>query len=268
MQADQAGRRVDPELVGEDLADAEVRRERVGLAPLPVEREHQLLPEALPQRMMCQQRLELRDRLRRRPDREQRADPLLLRLQPELVEPRRLREQGSLGDVGERRASPHRQGVIEGVDRHLGVDRQRAPRVAHERVEPSGVDVERIHDQDVAGRSALQDPLTQGLAEVRYVRLERVACLPGGLVAPDLIDQRVGGDDLVRADQEVGENGALLRTAEGHGAISGVDLQRAEQTELHPATVPRLAFIAQGCIVDLVAQDRRKMSVPVGYLMS
>ena len=106
MQPDEAGRRVDPEFVGQELADALEGASASACRPFPVQREHQLLPEPLPQRMPRQQRFELRDRTRRRPRREQRSDSLLLRLQPELVQPSRLGEQRAIGDVGERRPTP------------------------------------------------------------------------------------------------------------------------------------------------------------------
>ena len=91
-------------------------------------------------------------------------------------------------------APPQRQGVVERVDRHLGVDGQRLPRVAHERVEPGGVDVERIDDQDVAGRAGPRASLHPGPSggsirmsgacyaparAARRPRPHRSACRPG-----------------------------------------------------------------------------------------
>ena len=87
-------------------AGALERRQRVGLAPFPVEREHQLAPQALPQRVWPSS-ASASPTARASAAREQRPEPLLLRHQPELVEPRGHRQQ-VVGEVGERRTAPQR----------------------------------------------------------------------------------------------------------------------------------------------------------------
>src|SRR5204862_6847660 len=53
--------RLEPELLDEDAATLAVARERLRLPARPVEREHQLPAQLLSQRLLCDERLELRD---------------------------------------------------------------------------------------------------------------------------------------------------------------------------------------------------------------
>ncbi len=57
MQSGELGGRVDAEFVGEDLSRSMVGVERIGLAPLAVERQHQLAPDALPPWVLREERL-------------------------------------------------------------------------------------------------------------------------------------------------------------------------------------------------------------------
>ena len=105
---------VDAELLDERLARGAVGRERVGLAPRAVEREHELRARSLAQRLRCDERLELGDELGVAPEREVRLDPLLERDEPELLEP------GDLGlgerlveEVRERRPAPERERLAQ-----------------------------------------------------------------------------------------------------------------------------------------------------------
>ena len=75
-----------------------------------VEGEHQLGAEALPERVLADQQLELGDELGTRAEREIRLDPLLQGLDPELLEPRDLGlRPGLVGELGQRRPSPERE---------------------------------------------------------------------------------------------------------------------------------------------------------------
>ena len=61
---------------------------------------------------------------------------------------------------------------------------------------------------------ALDSVVTEGFPKVRDVGLDDVAG-PLGWLGPDLVDQRLGGYELVRTKNQVGEDGALLGAAEG-----------------------------------------------------
>ena len=91
-----------------------VRLQRLGLTPRSVEREHQLAPQALPQRVLRDQRLELADELSAAAELEVGVDPLLERLQAQLLEPADLGLGERLeGEVGERWAAPQRERLAE-----------------------------------------------------------------------------------------------------------------------------------------------------------
>ena len=64
-----------PQLAGEPAPRALIGLERVGLAAGPVQRQHQLTPEALLERMLAGEILELGDQLARRPGGQIGVDP-------------------------------------------------------------------------------------------------------------------------------------------------------------------------------------------------
>ena len=51
---------------------------------------------------------------------------------------------------------------------------------------------------------------------------------------PELVDQRLAGDDLVRAQEEKREQRPLLASAEGDEPAVADDLERTEDSELQP----------------------------------
>jgi hypothetical protein len=78
---------------------------------------------------------------------------------------------------------------------------------------------------------ALNSVVTEGFPEVRDVGLDDVAGLLGWLLGPDLVDQGLGGHELVRTKNQVGEDGALLGPAKGDGVSPNVHLERPEDPE-------------------------------------
>ncbi len=104
--------RLDPELVDEGPARILVGVQGLRLPTRPVQRGHQTPPQALAERVLGDERLELSDQLVVAPECEVGVDPELHRCQPDLLEPgdRRLGE-ALVGEVRERRASPQRQRV-------------------------------------------------------------------------------------------------------------------------------------------------------------
>jgi hypothetical protein len=55
------------------------------------------------------------------------------------------------------------------------------------------------------------------------------------VLAPDRVDQRSGGDDAVRAQEEDREDGPLLPPADGDDVTLVLHLERAEYPKLHLA---------------------------------
>ena len=178
------------------------------------------------------QGLQLRDGLGLNAGRQKALDPGFLSLEAELVESGRLGEKRRLvGDVGEGWPPPQGQGVLERGDGHVWIQREALLRVSQERVESRSVELGGIEPQTVAGSVALDSVVTEGLPEVRDVGLDDVAGLLGWLLGPDLVDQGLGGHELVRTENQVGEDGALLGPAKGDGVSPNVHLERAENPE-------------------------------------
>ena len=140
VQPRELRRRIDPELVGEDLPDALIGGECLCLSPLPVEAEHELSPDALPERMLSDQDLGLADDARLLPDRQEGVDAVLTGHQPELIEARRLREQRAvIGDIRERGTTPEPERFFEHGGGDALVDRPDLPRVVDELLEAGGI---------------------------------------------------------------------------------------------------------------------------------
>ena len=89
---------------------------------------------------------------------------------------------------------------------------------------------------------ALDAVVAERLPEVRDIGLDDVPRLLGRLLAPDLVDQGLGGHELVRADEQMREDRALLGPAERDRAAPRVHLERPQDAELHrpPVHPPRL----------------------------
>ena len=104
--------RVDPQLVDESPARFLVGVQGLCLPTRLVQRGHQTPPQALAERVLRDERLELSDELGVAPECKVGVDPELHRCQPDLLEPgdRRLGE-AFVGELRERRASPERQRV-------------------------------------------------------------------------------------------------------------------------------------------------------------
>ncbi len=148
------GRGIDAELVGQGLAGPLERGERVGLSSRAVQRQHEQRPQPLAERELARERLELADDLDVPARREVGRDPLLERLEPQLVE---------AGDLaGERRSARGRRTPARPQRERLA-QRSRTrpgspfggPRLAHERLEPGRVELVRLRR---GGRSRAPGP--------------------------------------------------------------------------------------------------------------
>ena len=96
--------------------------QRVGLASRAVQREHQLAPEPLAVGVLGHQRVELSRDLVVATQREQCLDPFLDRGDAQLFEPGCFGASEIVGrELGEGRAAPERQRVVERVERGAGV---------------------------------------------------------------------------------------------------------------------------------------------------
>ena len=84
-----------------------------------------------------------------------------------------------------------------------------------------------------AGGLALEPP-----AQLRDERMNALRRARRRLGAPEVVDDLVDRHDLVRAQQEQGEQGALLMPAERKALGPVLDLERTENPEIHAVPPP------------------------------
>ena len=108
---------LDAELLGQVLAPGRVGPQRLGLPARPVQRPHQLAPQALPQRVGGHQPTRSSATTSAvAPERQLRLEAGLEGRQAQLLQPGGLGHgEGLVGEVGQRRAPPQRQGVAAGA---------------------------------------------------------------------------------------------------------------------------------------------------------
>ena len=195
--------RLDAQLVDEQTPRLPIDLERLRLPSGAVERQHELRAKPLAERMLADERLELCDELSVAPECEVGVDAPLERDEPEFLET----EDLSLGerlvrDVGERRAAPERECVTE--EPRSGLGRRPLPLLDQaleaEQVELFGLDSDQVAgflgDDRVPGASSLRS------RETWYC--SALAAAFGAPFPPQLVDQPVGRDDLVRAREQQG----------------------------------------------------------------
>ena len=107
--------------------------------------EHEERPRLLSERVLGEHELGLARGPARGAEREQGLDPFLLRAETEFIQTSRLRhERGSVGDVRQGGPAPQCEGVLERPEGHRRIDRERTLRLTEQRVEPGGVQVDRM----------------------------------------------------------------------------------------------------------------------------
>jgi hypothetical protein len=184
--------------------------ERICLATVAVEREHQLSDRALARRLGAYEGSELGEDLVVTAERQLRVEELLVRLQPQVLQLLRelVQHARRAGDVGERSATPQRERRAQLRDPFGG---RQAPRVLGEALELRGIDVELEPVARIAGDDRV--------AAEQAPQLGDVALQGGGsgrrrLLAPERPDQAVGRDDRARAGGEERERSPSLGAAE------------------------------------------------------
>ena len=237
--------RVDPELVHEGGTRGGIGVEGLCLAAGAVEREHQLPAQALPQRLLADEGLELADELRAAAALEVGVEPSLDCDEPELLQPRDLRLRPALvRKVGQGRSAPkvercsqlarplRRSEVGSGAEASLEL---RAVQLLGREVEAVSV---------CLGRDRLRP---ERLAELRDVALDRGLWPPRRLLRPKRVDQRVGRHRPPALERQDSEHGALLAPSERQRCAVPPRRHRAEESELdiaagrHPSWRPTLA---------------------------
>jgi hypothetical protein len=202
------------------VARLTVRLERVGLAARAVEREHALRVQALAQRLLRQQRLELGQHLAVAAGVEILVDRDLERGRAQLVEAPDLRSgERFVGDVGQGRPAPQPQRLARGA-------------LGEQPLEPGGVHPVSAQLQLVAAparRDRVVLPVRgHRLAQVRHVELHHLGRRGWRLVAPQPVDQPLGRHGRAGVEREHREQGARLRAAERDSDLVRADLHGSE----------------------------------------
>jgi Protein kinase domain len=228
----EGGARLDAQLLHQQTPRLPVDLERLRLPSGAVQREHELRPRPLAERMLADEGLELRDELGGAPECEVSVDASLERDEPQLLETKDLRLRERLvRDVGERRAAPESECLTENSFGGFG---RRPLSLLDQVLEAEQVELEGPDSDHVAGLAG-DDRVTRGeqLAEPGHVVLQRVASRFGSSFPPQLFDQPVGRDDLVRAGEQQGQQRPLPRSAERERTALLDDLERSQDPELH-----------------------------------
>ncbi len=233
--------RLDAELLDERLARPPVDVERLGLSTAAVEREHELRADALAERVIPHECLELSHQVPVAAEREIRLDSLLERCQPDLFESvDRGAGEGLVREVGKRGSSPQSERLRQEVGRELWLTAGGGPsRFLGQALEPVEVEPFRRDPDCIAGRPSLdQRGGAQRLAKLRdlplhlrHGRHRRGACI-------EIVGEPVDRDHPVGAQEQDRQRGPLLRPAQSHLPGVADDFQRAEDAEIeHAPTV-------------------------------
>src|SRR5439155_3475831 len=140
-----------------------------------------------------------------------------------------------VSELLERPAPPERERLVQLRGGGLRID---LFRLLEERVETINVELIAFDPEEVPRCFRLDALLAQHSAQLRDVDLE---CLPsrfGRLLAPECVDQAVGRDNLVRIQQQHGEQAPLFRTAHVERSLAVEHLERTENPKLH-RSLPR-----------------------------
>ena len=192
--------RLEAELLRQHVARGPVRRQRLRLAPRAVERPHQLRAEPLAQRVLLDERLELADEIGVPAHFQLGVDAVLECREPGLLQPAGLVARERLeGEIVQRGAAPQGQCRAELLP---ALARFRATCLGRQPLEAREVEALGIDPQDVAGRLGHDRLRADRLPQPRDVVLQRRSGRLRRLRSPHLVDQPVGGDELVGVQQQ------------------------------------------------------------------
>ena len=237
MQRPQLRARLDAELADEDAAGGGERVQRLGLPSRPVQRQHQLAGEALPQRMLPHQLHQLLGRLGVAAERQDHLDALLDRGQPLLAKPGPDDLRAGATDPGQRHALPEPERRVERDGRRrqialpAGHPGLRQPLGERLRVQLAG-----CQPQLVPGAGGEQHPARRPVRPLRLergpqpgdVHVQRVHRAGGQLLAPQPVDELIAWHHLVRAHRQQPEHRSPLRRAEVKLRVSPPGAHRPE----------------------------------------
>ncbi len=231
--------RLEAELVDERRARIVVGGERVGLPARPIQSEDQQLAQALAQRMLPNERLQLAHYLGVAAERQVRLETLRKRDQPQLLQPTdlvtckvfepKVREGGTPPEL--ERLPQHTACLLGGT-----ACKQRAASL-EQALEPLPIERTFFDTDDVTERMRLDHALAERLSQLRDPDLDCLARGRGRTLTPQGIDEPLRRHRLTGVKEKNGQHSALLRSPERHLTTVLPDLQRAQNAELHPTNV-------------------------------
>ena len=240
----QRSARFDAELLDQRLAGCVEGGERVRLPTRSVERQHQLAAQALTEGMRGDESLDLGGELAVPPEREVGIDAGLRRGEPKFLQcgDRSLGER-VVREVGESGPAPQAQRAGQHGGSRFAAYEARLVEVSLEAIRVDNVGIDR---QPVAGPDGLDDPGWLALAvagleqlpELRDEALHDRARGRRGVLAPQLIDQPIGGDDLSRVQDEECQQRPAAPGRKVDPPVAVEDLHRPQDSELHPSPPP------------------------------
>ena len=234
----QLGTGINAELIGDETPCLPVSIERLRVTARAIKGSHQQQPQTFPERMIGKEPTQLLYDLGVAAAGELRRDPELGGIEAEFGQPFGLRlDQRRRRDVSQRASMPEHERLGELARRALRIaGREHPPAVADHGLEQLGVGIRRADAQEVTGSPGDQEGtvrVAQEPTQPEYVDADEVGRFRGRCVPPDLVDQRVGRDDLPRVDQQGGQDRTPFRRADPPPVFSGPDLKRSEQPEPH-----------------------------------
>ena len=239
----QGRRRFEPQLLGKQVAEVTVDRERIGLAVAAVQREHELPVETLPQGLLRGQALQFADQLASGAEGQIGFDALLDTVKAQLFEPCDFcLGEGIEPEIGQCRPAPEREGPPQHPCRVRGG-------TAGERLTPAGeqllealhVDLVRSGPEQVAHRPGDETALRKRSAQTRDGRLQRIHRRWRSVLPPQLHKQPLGRHDLVGVQHEQGEDGPLAHPSHGNRQPILCEFERTQEANLHGPPPPQLS---------------------------
>ena len=242
----QLGSGLHAELVDQPRPRRAVGLERFGLAAGAVQGHHALAMQSFSKRMLVHERLELGDQLRVSPGFEVGVESILERREPQLLETTNLGlSEGLEPQVGERRPAPNLQRLPQQPSGALRVvSGERSASLFGECLEAVEVKLTGRGPEHVAVGLG-DDPAissSKSFTQPGDVRLQALSGCRWRPFPPEQLEQGVGGDGLVRAEQKYREQGPLLATADGVRPPIGNDLERPEDPEIHRIPTSALTY--------------------------
>ena len=237
LEVAQLGPGLDGELRDQRLTSAPVGVERLRLAARAIEREHQLSPEALAQRLGRDEAFELADELRSAPRGELRLDAVLHRVQAQAFEPSGLGLDERLeSDVAQGLAAPEPECSTEPLGGAPGIATlERVTALGRQPLEALEVQLPGRRLQHVPRRARCDRVRPERLAQARDVPVQGGRSGGRRPFPPEQLDHPLAGDNTVRAEQQQRQDGALLAASQPNDAPVVAHLDRPKKAEFHRA---------------------------------